>query len=269
MKNIFIGSLFAFLLAIPFGVFASSTSFSPSTISVTPGQSFSVSLVVTPAEAAVYTAKIALSYPADLLSVSSFTFASGWLPLSQPGYDSVDNIQGSLIKTAGYSGGLTATKVFGTITFTAKGSGTATIVPTGGTQILDANNTNTFSLGGRATVSVERPVPLPVVTVPAQQPVTNTSNPSRTPLTPVKKPVAKTAVSVSASTQVSVPVTMTVADVFSESGTTSDATTSQNAITASAVSSSGTKQTSLYAGAIALLAAFGLGFLIGAKRRLV
>ena len=64
-----------------------------------------------------------------MLEVKSFTFAHLWMALVQPGYDSVDNVSGVLVKTAGYPGGLSSSASFGTISFSAKkaGSGVITI----------------------------------------------------------------------------------------------------------------------------------------------
>ncbi len=155
-------------LLLPASLFASTANISPSSVAVKTGQSFSVNIVVDP-QGTAYTAKIALNFPPQLLYVSSFTQASGWLPLSQPGYDMVDNSSGSLVKTAGATGGFSAPKVFGTVTFTAKADGVASITYSGNTQVLDANNSNTFSGGTGATVTITSPVIAPVQSVPTKQ----------------------------------------------------------------------------------------------------
>src|SRR3989344_9605495 len=139
--------ILSLVLSMPSLISASTVYFSPSVATVTAGQSFTVTLIVDP-QGTAYTAKVAASFPANLLSVVSFSHAPGWLPLSQPGYDSVDNSSGSLIKTAGLSGGFSSPKVFGSITFVAKGSGTANINIAGGTEILNSSNQNTFTGGG-------------------------------------------------------------------------------------------------------------------------
>ncbi|MDB5194025.1 MAG: hypothetical protein JWN50_39 [Parcubacteria group bacterium] len=252
MKKILTTLAFLLILTSPFAASASTTSFSPATVSVTPGQSFSVSVYVDPQETD-YTAKVALSYPAGLLSVSSFSFASGWLPLSQPGYDSVDNAAGIIIKTAGYSGGFSSTKLFGTVTFTAKAAGTAVIAPTGSTQILDANNTNTFTSGGRASVSISAPQAIPVVAVPVAKPNTGTAaNPSRTPLAPVKKATAHVQV---------------ISEIASSSATTTAQGTTTPVLSETAAAAGGsTREISLSLSVVAVIVSFGFGILIGKRQ---
>ena len=70
------------------------------------GQQLSVSIMVAPVDESAFTSKIALSYPSNLLDVSSFSFAPSWLPLAMPGYDVIDATAGSIIKTAGYPNGI-------------------------------------------------------------------------------------------------------------------------------------------------------------------
>ena len=128
---------------------------SPATKMVTAGQTFTMTVTVSPVGNKLYTAKVAVQYPANLLEAKSFAFANGWLPLSQSGYDNIDNVNGLLIKTAGYQGGLTADKTLGTITFKAKAAGVATVTLGGGTMLLDAANANVFGSGVAATVTVK------------------------------------------------------------------------------------------------------------------
>ena len=105
------------------------------------GDTFKANLVISPAEK-IYTVGAQLSYPADLLKVDSFSFASTWMPLSQSGYDSIDNTSGLLIKTAGYAGGTDSPKTLGTVTFRVLNSGQATIQFTSDTFVLNANSAN-------------------------------------------------------------------------------------------------------------------------------
>jgi hypothetical protein len=158
--------------------FASTAYFSPSAISVKPGQVVSVTVIVGPQGQSAYTAKIGVSFPANLLSVSSFTQASGWLPLTQPGYDAVDNSNGTLVKTGGMAGGLSSPQAFGTITFVAKAAGTAIISINGSTQILNSSSQNTFAGGGQASISISQPAAQPVET-PVTQPTQSKPNPAR------------------------------------------------------------------------------------------
>ncbi|MBX4198995.1 hypothetical protein KW800_01825 [Candidatus Parcubacteria bacterium] len=224
-------------LALPMLASASTAYFTPATVTVKPGQSVTLSIIVDPQGAQVYTAKIAVSYPSDLVSVTSFSPASGWLSLNQPGYDVVDNAAGSLIKTAGYAGGFSGVKIFGTITLTAKASGSATVSITGTTQVLGANNENSFSSGGRAIVVVSTPTP-----------ATTVVNPARPLLKKPSAPVAKTASTTAASSTASTTATPEASSPVPE--------------LASAVST-GSKNMTLVLGFVAVAAAFLAGIFIG------
>src|SRR5438128_1404287 len=150
MKKIFI--LIFLSMTLPLGALASTLSFPSSSVSVTSGQMINVPIYLNPSGNAVYTVKAVVSFSPDILEVRSFSFSSTWLPLSQPGYDKVDNSSGTLIKTAGYAGGLSSNALFGTVTFYAKRSGTALVSVTNGTQVLNATNQNTFTSGGELSV---------------------------------------------------------------------------------------------------------------------
>jgi hypothetical protein len=169
------------LLAVmlPSSVFASTdVTITSSKIQVKAGETFTVNVSVSPATAEnVYTAKIALSYPANIVSATGFTLAPTWLALSQPGYDLIDNTAGSLIKTAGYPSGLSSQTLFGTVTFTALKNGTATITLTNDTQIYNSTNANIFSsTANTVQVTVATPVPTNVSNTSATGQTTNTTN---------------------------------------------------------------------------------------------
>ncbi|MDD5068342.1 MAG: cohesin domain-containing protein [Candidatus Pacebacteria bacterium] len=152
MKKI-IFSFIVLAVAVPaFASAAANVSLTPSTFNVKAGQTVAVQVSVNPAGENVYTSKVVLSYSKDLLKATAFNFAPVWLPLSQPGYDSMDS--GLVIKTAGYPGGVSTSKVFGTVTFTALKSGTASIGVMSDTQIYNAQNKNVFSGNGGAPVQV-------------------------------------------------------------------------------------------------------------------
>ena len=129
---------------------------SPVSKTVVPGQTFTMVVPVVPSGATIYTAKADIRFPANLLEVRGFTFSSGWLALSQPGYDTVDNASGALIKSAGLPGGLTASKVLGTITFRAKAIGTATVSGGSGTLLLDKNSANAYTGANQSGVTVRK-----------------------------------------------------------------------------------------------------------------
>lgn len=162
-----------FIGLIPFSAFAATTvSFSPLTGEYREGQIFSVNIAVNP-QNPVYTVKAELTYPANLLEVQSFTFANNWMPLSQTGYDLVDNKNGLLVKTAGYPGGLSSQTVFGTAIFKVKTKGSATVKLGDGSLALDGNNVNTinnfssqatFTLIEKVVSAVPTPAPQPKIT---------------------------------------------------------------------------------------------------------
>lgn len=167
------------VLALPAWA-ATTVSFSPASVSTTQGKSFNVTVTVNPQGVSNYTEKIELNYPADILQVNSFSFASNWMALSQSGYDLVDNANGVLIKTAGYPGGLSSAVTFGTVSFYAKKAGSGTIKVGSGALALDANNQNVLS--GTPGVSV-------VVAAPANVPLTPAVGaPATAPVAPVPTP---------------------------------------------------------------------------------
>ncbi len=66
---------------------ASSFLLVPENATISNGQTVSVNIYVDPNDTKDYTAKVMLDYPADVLSITSFTFAQGWIPISVVGYD--------------------------------------------------------------------------------------------------------------------------------------------------------------------------------------
>ncbi|MDD5060964.1 MAG: cohesin domain-containing protein [Candidatus Marinimicrobia bacterium] len=161
--------IFSLILgSLVFGVmtaFAATTvSLAPVNVAVEEGQEFNLAVSVNPQSVENYTVKLEIKYPADTLEVGSFAFGSGWMPLAQSGYDSIDNNNGVLIKTAGYPGGINSDVSFGTIVFKAKKSGNANIQVTGNSLALDANNLNV--IGG---LPVETSVAITPVVVSEEQ----------------------------------------------------------------------------------------------------
>lgn len=152
---------------------ATSVSFTPVSVSVRQGQTFTLTIGVNPQGAKNYTAKTELHYPADLLEVKSFTFAPSWMPIAQPSYDLTDNTNGVFIKTAGYPGGLSSATTFGTVSFLAKKSGNGAITLDSNSFALDANNQNVI---GNATVQT-------VVAISASTPTQTTPTTQTIPIT--------------------------------------------------------------------------------------
>ena len=141
-------SLFIFLLLVGFttasSAEASSVIFEPNVITVQNGKMFTLPVVIDPSGIPQYTVRLAITFPPDLLEVASFAFRENWLAVPQPGYDSVNNIVGELIKTGGFPKGFSSPVPFGTITFRAKAGGESMIIV--GTQsfVLDAENRSTL-----------------------------------------------------------------------------------------------------------------------------
>jgi len=151
------------ILATALPVLATTVSFSPAAIEVVKGHSATVSIVMNPAGVANYSEKVEIKYPANLVSVTGFTQASPWIALPQPVYDLIDNVNGLLIKTAGYPGGLTVPAAFGSVTFSALKAGSGTI--TVGDQSLAFEASKQNAIGGPA-LSLNVSAPAPVVAAP-------------------------------------------------------------------------------------------------------
>jgi len=166
MKKI-IYILLAFILSIPAVTNAATFSFSPSTGSYAPGKTFNVTVYVNPAPGeTITTAKLSASFPSDLLEVSSFAIESGWIPLTQPGYDSIDNAGGKVIKTGGYTAKVQSQQKFGVLTFKTKGNGSAPLSTDVDSILLDASNVNKYVASSGATFSINAPVVTPEVATP-------------------------------------------------------------------------------------------------------
>jgi len=127
-------------------------SFSSTRLSVQQGEVFVLRLVLDPQDIKSYTAKMDLSFPADLLEIDSFAFASNWVGLPQPGYDLIDNTGGKFIKTGGFPAGVSAPVVFGTITFYVKSTGSGIVSLGNNSLVLNATNDDVFSSAPVQTV---------------------------------------------------------------------------------------------------------------------
>ena len=200
-----ISALFGTAILVTPVLAATTVSFSPPTVDTVQGEVFSVVVAISPQGVKSYTAKIELDYPADLLEVKSFSFASGWMPLTQSGYDLIDNTNGVLVKTAGYPGGVSSAVTFGTVSFLTKKTGSGSIKLGNGALVLDADNENVLS--GSATVAFGITVPLAPVEVvqPVKPtpPVTRSQTPPKAAVvatTPLVKPAEEPAVAGAATT---------------------------------------------------------------------
>ena len=154
---------FGFLFLGASHTLASSVLLSPTESAFSPGQSITMTLSIDPSSSKIYTSKIALKYPADLLEVESFSFSSGWQALTQSGYDLVDNTKGSVIKTAGFTGGVSNKTTFGTVKFRVKKVGVAKVSVTSESALYDENNKNVLSGSATSIFTVLAPVAEPEI----------------------------------------------------------------------------------------------------------
>ena len=198
-------TILAIITVVGFGLsagpaLAATLTLSPTSITVKAGQSFTVAVMVDPQGGKDSTIKTVLSFPADMLSVQAFTQNTGWLSLTQPGYDLTDNTNGKLVKTAGFPGGITNTTTFGTVNFLAKKSGSANIQVTSESLVYDNTNKNVLgSVLGQTVVTINpatTPTPTPIRTTPVPTKIGGqvTASPTPTPseetsvLTPTPTP---------------------------------------------------------------------------------
>lgn len=159
MNRILLTFVIALAFVFPTATFASNVTLSPTSISVTPGKVFTVSVTANPDGGHLYTVRTNLSFNPALVQVTGFKFAPKWLALSATGYDVTDNTKGLLVKTAGYPGGITSSTIFGTVTFKARKTGTAYVSVTTKSMTLDENSKNTLSgTQGVTSVMVKAPV---------------------------------------------------------------------------------------------------------------
>jgi len=157
-KGLFVLSLGAL---VPSLALASSFILENKTVSVEVGKTFTVPVTVAPTLGSKdYTAKLALDFSPEVLEVVSFTFKPVWLAVSQPGYDTVDNQRGEMIKTAGFPQGFSSPVSFGTVTFRAKSIGEDVISVGPRSLILNAANKDTLDSRPQARVTVTKAAPI-------------------------------------------------------------------------------------------------------------
>ena len=129
-------------------------SISPVKISVKEGDQFRVDIGINPNNVMNYTVKTSIKFPADLVTLSTWTYAKNWMPLRQSGYDYFSNTSGELIRTAGYPGGFGQITSFGSAQFIAKKSGAGAITFAGDGLALDANNANLYAGGNLLAMTI-------------------------------------------------------------------------------------------------------------------
>ncbi len=151
-------SLVVFFTFAPSPAKAASIDLSSQVKNVVAGKTFKINVVVDPEGDRMFTVKAALSYPVDLLRITSFTFNDAWTPLNQPGYNKIDNEQGIMIKTGGYPSGTLSPVTLGVITFIGLKQGQATVKVNDGSTILNSDNKNILTDMGTATFVFSQPL---------------------------------------------------------------------------------------------------------------
>ncbi|HAE36386.1 MAG: hypothetical protein UR85_C0001G0019 [Candidatus Nomurabacteria bacterium GW2011_GWF2_35_66] len=100
------------------------------------------------------TLKVGLRFSPEQLKAGKWEFADGWLPIVQPGYDLIDNKNGSIIKTAGFPGCWTGKRLLGTITFSPKESSLGKIEVSNKTFALDDESADVYSGSSETKVTI-------------------------------------------------------------------------------------------------------------------
>ncbi|MGH7141152.1 MAG: cohesin domain-containing protein [Minisyncoccia bacterium] len=183
------------LLSLALPAFAASVSLTPSSVSVAPGQTFSVTIAANGQGTNIVTLKSEVSYPANLVEPVSFSLAPSWVALTQPGYDQMSG--GTVIKTGGYPSGFTGAMTFGTLTFKALAAGTANLSLTDSSAYSGSGAATLSSAGAAITIAAPAlapkpqppaPKPAPVKSKPAPAPTVATSTPTTTPAVATSTP---------------------------------------------------------------------------------
>jgi len=171
-KLLFLVALFLGII-VSGTVMASSVSLYPTSKTMTNRESFTATVSVNPAGEKIYSVKVILNYPANKVEVTGFNFGDGWMSGFSP-EDIIDNVNGVVIKTAGYPGGLADIKNLGTISFKSNESGSGLVSVSNGSMLLNGQNSNSLDLANLAKISlvINEPVAVPNL---ISEPVTTTT----------------------------------------------------------------------------------------------
>ena len=126
--------------------------------------------------------------------------------MTTSGYDSIDNANGVLIKSAGYPAGFSSVTAFGTISFSAKKAGSGTIKVGNSSLAFQASGQSAIAGSGTtfavtmpvAPAPIPTPLPTPTVKTPAKTPSVVSPTTSVAPVQPVTQifPSSQTAAAV-------------------------------------------------------------------------
>lgn len=124
----------------------------PETVKVSAGERFTVRTRVLPGDGDIYTVRMVLDYPADILTLTDVKYNGPWMPLILGSENSLTSAS-TIIRTAGYPGGVDNNADFADLTFVAKRSGNGTIAVNDGSVTMDRLGRDRFS-DQRDTVSI-------------------------------------------------------------------------------------------------------------------
>jgi|GEM_PF-6448081 len=142
-KSAFFLSVFLFVFFVYVqGAVAALVFFEPRNVSTKQGEFFDLKLKVNSQNIIIYTTKIVVEYPVDLIDARSFAFSPGWQPIDQPIYDKIDNQRGVVMKTGTFGSGTSGLVDFGSIRFYAKKADIGEINLRIGSEILDKDSEN-------------------------------------------------------------------------------------------------------------------------------
>jgi len=179
ISSILISFIALFVAASP--VYAATITLTPAAASLKTGQTYTVAVDVDPQGEQLYTVKANISFPVALVEVTNFTIDSAW-PLTPPG-NFIDNTGGFLTQTAGFMGGFTTTKRFGTLTMRAKANGEATFAVTSNSAAYNSQSNNMMLSGAQGTFVAT--IATPEAPQPAQE---EDTTPTPTQTTPAPEP---------------------------------------------------------------------------------
>jgi len=156
MKKFILAGL---MFALPFVANAASFVISPSSGSYTVGDTVTLHISVDPAGSNIYAAMLDAKFSPITFEVISFTLNDSMLAMKQAG-DSIDNTNGVLVKTGGYTGGINSVTSFGTLVLRAKATGTGTFTANSTSKLLDSINVNQQSGSQTASFAIANPAPI-------------------------------------------------------------------------------------------------------------
>lgn len=156
IKTIFVSLLGIFIASN--AIASTNITLTPATRNVVEGQSFNLIVYANANGVRNGAVEVKIEFPADLLEITSFNQPEAWLLVRQAG-DLEDNVNGVLLKSSIYTRGFTSDIVFGTITFTAKKSGVATVSVTSDCAAYDASGKNVYSGNSQSIINIANKVP--------------------------------------------------------------------------------------------------------------